>query len=107
MFPGHRLLHSWVTESLVDAYFQFLVFCVFPVGGEGTKVVDVHEESEMTVHVPNTPPQKKIKVEMASPGNMSDVLSLSSCESVEPIELPLFTPMVKCALRYGDCNSTI
>ena len=87
---GHRLLH----------------YCIFPVGGEGTKVVDVHEESEMMVHVPDTPP-KKIKLEMASSGNMSDVLSCSSCESVEPIELPPFTPTIKCALRDGDCNSTI
>ena len=59
------------------------------------------------VHVKDTPPQKKIKVEMASPGSMSNVLSPSSCESVDPIELLPFTPMVKCALRDGDCNSTI
>ena len=58
------------------------------------------------VHVQDTPPQKKIKVETASPGSMSNVLS-SSCESVDPIELLPFTPMVKCALRDGDCNSTI
>ena len=87
--------------------FWFLFCVLLPVGGEGTKVVDIHEESEMMVHVPETPPQEKIKVEMTSPGNMSDVLSPSSCESVKPIELPPFTPTVKCALRDGDCNSTI
>ena len=53
------------------------------------------------MHVPDTHPQKKIKVEMASPGNVSDVSSPSSCESVKPIELPPFNPTVKCALRDG------
>ena len=77
------------------------------MGGEGTEVVDVHEEYKMMVHVPDTHPPKKITLEMVSPGNMSDVSSPSSCKSVKPIELPPFTPMVICALRDGDCNSTI
>ena len=72
----------------------------------------VAERSYIDMSVQDTPPQKKkikLKVfdkEVASPGNRSDISS-SSCDSVDPIELPQFTPTVKCALMDGDCNSTI
>lgn len=46
---------------------------------------------------------------LSSPGAMSDssVDSLCSTEGREQLELPVFTPTVKCALRDGDCNQTI
>ena len=52
--------HTKILKSDTACIFQFLVLflCAFPVVGEGTKVVDIHEGSEMMMHVPETPPKE-------------------------------------------------
>lgn len=61
-----------------------------------------------------TPQSKKRRIELLdspspSPSTKSDYSSdsSSSFEQGEPLELPPFTSTVKCALRDGDCNTTV
>ena len=104
--------HKLPLTNLMYTNFMFMykvnLFGWF-LGGD-TSMLD--QGSAIDLSVPDTPPQKKIKLEVmgediASPVIKSDISSLSSSDSVEPIELPPFTLTVKCALRDGDCNSTI
>ena len=68
------------------------------------------ETDPFTPEVRNTKPDSVTPLpKISSPGAMSDssVDSLCSIEGRDPLELPVFTPTVKCALRDGDCNPTI
>ena len=61
-----------------------------------------------------TPPSKKSRFSLTDSGSASPSTksgyssdSNSSSEQMELLELPPFTSTIKCALRDGDCNTSV
>lgn len=70
------------------------------------------DDAEITEFKLESPPSNKrpaISAYSKSPGSLSNssVDSMASDGGPEPLELPSFTPAVKCALRENSCDESI
>ena len=61
--------------------------------------------------VTKTPSRRKTEKTVTSPGGCSDTsvdsMSSDAQDLPEPLELPSFTQSVRCALRDGECDSSV